>query len=153
MDRRPASPAQVVVSLDCENRFECGSWFTDEGAAPEKVISGVQRRVKDFAGMNRLQQVARKVIANNLPVEEIEGLHNMFKGLDADRSGNISAEELREAFKGQSSKMPVEEFEKIIKVAESLIEAFDDVTRPLIWITTAPSVIANSWRPLCRRPM
>lgn len=91
-------------------------WINEDGVAPNKVISGLQSRVREFAGMNRLQQVARKVIAANLPSDEIEGLSNMFKNMDADGNGNISAEELRNAFVGKSLKMPVEEFEKILKV-------------------------------------
>ena len=95
-------------------------WINVDGVAPNKVISGVQSRVREFAGMNRLQQIARKVIAENLPMDEIEGLSNMFKNMDVDNSGNISADELRNAYAGQSKKMPLEEFEKILKVGLSI---------------------------------
>ena len=98
-------------------------WINVDGVAPNKVISGVQSRVREFAGMNRLQQVARKVIADNLPVDEIEGLSNMFKNMDADNSGNISAEELRSVYAEQSSKLPIEEFEKILEVRHLLTKA------------------------------
>lgn len=90
-------------------------WIQKDGVAPNKVISGVQSRVREFAGMNRLQQVARKVIAEHLPMEEIEGLSNIFRNVDVDNSGNISADELRAALAGKSSKIPLEEFEKILK--------------------------------------
>jgi len=93
-------------------------WINEHGVAPNKVISGVQTRVREFAGMNRLQQVARKVIAENLPMDEIAGLSNMFNHLDADHNGNISADELRSAMAGKSKKMPIEEFDKILQAAD-----------------------------------
>lgn len=49
-------------------------WFTVEGAAPDKVINGLKERINNYAGMNRMQKIARKVIAESLPMEEIEGI-------------------------------------------------------------------------------
>lgn len=93
-------------------------WINESGVAPNKIISGVQSRMREFAGMNRLQQVARKVIADHLPAAEIEGLSNMFKNMDVDRSGNITADELRAAYSGTSGSIPLDEFNKIIEAAD-----------------------------------
>ena len=126
------------VSHSCHTFYR---WINEDGVAPNKVISGVQSRVREFAGMNRLQQVARKVIAENLPMDEIEGLSNMFKNMDVDNSGNISAEELRNAYAGQSRKMPLEEFEKILKVClfiQTDSVRLDDISRLPIWMAMVP---------------
>lgn len=40
-------------------------------------------------------KVTRKVIADRLPLDALEGLESMFKALDVDRDGTITLEEIR----------------------------------------------------------
>lgn len=44
----------------------------------------VLTRIRGFAAMNRLKKEALKVIAGNLPVDEIVGLKEMFHAMDKD---------------------------------------------------------------------
>lgn len=44
----------------------------------------VLRRIRGFAAMNKLKKEALKVIASNLPAEEITGLKEMFEAMDKD---------------------------------------------------------------------
>lgn len=44
----------------------------------------VLTRIRGFAAMNRLKKEALKVIATNLPPEEIVGLKEMFEAMDKD---------------------------------------------------------------------
>lgn len=44
----------------------------------------VLRRIRGFAAMNKLKKEALKVIAANLPAEEIVGLKEMFEAMDKD---------------------------------------------------------------------
>ena len=58
--------------------------------------NAVLDRIRGFAAMNKLKKEALKVIAENLPKEEIEGLKQMFISIDADRNGTITVDELRQ---------------------------------------------------------
>lgn len=53
-----------------------------------------------FANHNKLKRQAMKVIASAMPADEIAGLAQIFKSIDADDSGTITAEELSAALKG-----------------------------------------------------
>lgn len=48
------------------------------------VCVQVLTRIRGFAAMNRLKKEALKVIAANLPPEEIVGLREMFEAMDKD---------------------------------------------------------------------
>ena len=56
-----------------------------------------------FATHNKLKKEAMKVIAAGMPADEIAGLRSIFKAIDADESGTITADELREALKQKGS--------------------------------------------------
>ena len=56
-----------------------------------------------FATHNKLKKEAMKVIAAGMPADEIAGLRSIFKAIDADGSGTITADELREALKQKGS--------------------------------------------------
>ena len=69
----------------------------ENGVASDKPLdNAVLGRIKEFAAMNKLKKEALKVIAMNMPKEEIEGLKQMFHAMDTDRSGTITVDELRQ---------------------------------------------------------
>jgi len=47
--------------------------------------------------MNKLKKEAMKIIASNMPADEIAGLKVIFESIDEDKSGTITAAELQEA--------------------------------------------------------
>eukprot|EP00803_Ostreobium_quekettii_P003177 evm.model.scf_1105.4 EVM.evm.TU.scf_1105.4 scf_1105:28267-31780(+) len=95
------------------------SWMREQGAAPTKPISSVViDRVRSFAGMNRLQQVARKIVAQNLELPEIVGLKNLFESLDVDENGMISADELTEEVRKGNVNVSERELEAILRSAD-----------------------------------
>ena len=57
----------------------------------------------NFANTNKLKRQAMKVIASAMPADEIAGLREIFKAIDADSSGSITADELRTALKQKGS--------------------------------------------------
>ncbi|CAN1854099.1 Calcium-dependent protein kinase 1 [Linum perenne] len=74
----------------------CHPWVQEEGVAPDKPLdSAVLSRLKQFSAMNKLKKMALLVIAESLSEEEIAGLKEMFKMIDADGSGQITFEELK----------------------------------------------------------
>ncbi|URE41127.1 hypothetical protein MUK42_03128 [Musa troglodytarum] len=71
-------------------------WVCVDGVAPDKPLdSAVLTRLKQFSAMNKLKKMAIRVIAESLSEEEIAGLKEMFKMIDADNSGQITYEELK----------------------------------------------------------
>ncbi|XP_043815376.1 calcium-dependent protein kinase 20 isoform X2 [Manihot esculenta] len=71
-------------------------WVQVDGVAPDKPLdSAVLSRLKQFSAMNKLKRIAIRVIAESLSEEEIAGLKEMFKMIDADNSGHITLEELK----------------------------------------------------------
>lgn len=57
--------------------------------------SVVLSRMRNFANMNKLKKAALLFIAKNMDSKEISGLQQLFKSIDTDGNGTITAEELR----------------------------------------------------------
>ncbi|CAH8345097.1 unnamed protein product [Eruca vesicaria subsp. sativa] len=65
-------------------------WICENGVAPDRALDpAVLSRLKQFSAMNKLKQMALRVIAESLSEEEIAGLKEMFKAMDTDNSGAI----------------------------------------------------------------
>lgn len=71
-------------------------------------------RIKGFAAMNKLKKEALKVIAENMPKEEIEGLKQMFISIDTDKSGTITVDELRQGLKEKGELLPDTDLQKLM---------------------------------------
>nr|GEW89290.1 calcium-dependent protein kinase 29 [Tanacetum cinerariifolium] len=65
-------------------------------ASQQPMDSAILTRMKQFKTMNKLKNVALKVIAKNLEsTEEIKGLEQIFNNMDTDESGSITYKELK----------------------------------------------------------
>eukprot|EP00850_Spirogloea_muscicola_P022730 SM000309S11865 [mRNA] locus=s309:195:4180:+ [translate_table: standard] len=90
-----------------------------EGIAPDKPLdNAVLSRMKQFSAMNKLKKLALKVIATNMSEEEIVGLKEMFKAMDADGSGSITYEELRAGLQQHGSNLPESEIKALMNAAD-----------------------------------
>lgn len=56
-----------------------------------------------------------QVIASNLSEEEIMGLKEMFKSMDADNSGSITFEELKTGLQKLGSNMPEDQIRELME--------------------------------------
>ena len=73
----------------------------DLGIASDKPLNNaVMERLKGFTAMNKLKKEALKVMAVNLPKEEIQGMKKMFQTIDKDGSGTITIDEFKAMLKG-----------------------------------------------------
>ena len=73
-------------------------WLQQQGAAPDTPMDNVViSRMRRFAAMNKLKKAALLVIARSMNQEQIQGLKELFQSIDADNSGTITVEELRDA--------------------------------------------------------
>ncbi|PKA64265.1 Calcium-dependent protein kinase 8 [Apostasia shenzhenica] len=71
-------------------------WLLNANAVPDVPLGeAVRARLKQFSVMNKFKKKALLVVTEHLPVEEIEGIKQMFHMMDTDRKGKLSLEELR----------------------------------------------------------
>lgn len=72
----------------------------------------------NFANHNKLKRQAMKVIAAAMPADEIAGLAEIFKSIDADGSGTITAEELRDALNKKGSLLKAEDLQGLLALID-----------------------------------
>eukprot|EP00775_Hariotina_reticulata_P005659 gene5659-5898_t len=94
-------------------------WIRENGVAGDNLIEPeVLKRIRGFAAMNKLKKEALKVIAGNLPVDEIVGLKEMFMAMDKDNSGTITVDEMRDGLRSKGTKIPEVELQRIMENAD-----------------------------------
>ncbi|PHT37164.1 Calcium-dependent protein kinase 1 [Capsicum baccatum] len=97
----------------------CHPWVRVGGVAPDKPLdSAVLSRLNQFSAMNKLKKIAIRVIAENLSGEEIAGLKQMFKMIDADNSGHITLEELKKGLEKVGSHLKDSEINSLMQAAD-----------------------------------
>ncbi|TVU15236.1 hypothetical protein EJB05_38745, partial [Eragrostis curvula] len=93
-------------------------WLKGRGAPNRPIDSALLPRMKQFKAMNKLKQLALKVIAENLSPEELKGLKQMFNNMDTDKSGTITVEELKEGLRKLGSEISEAEVEKLVEAVD-----------------------------------
>ncbi|KAL0914393.1 hypothetical protein M5K25_014737 [Dendrobium thyrsiflorum] len=97
----------------------CHPWVQVDGVAPDKPLdTAVLSRLKQFSAMNKLKKMALRVIAESLCEEEIAGLKQMFKMIDADNSGQITLEELKAGLERAGAKLKDSEIVALMEAAD-----------------------------------
>ncbi|CAL5433322.1 unnamed protein product [Camellia sinensis] len=96
------------TEINCINNihylFRDHPWIREHGDASDKPIDVADlTRMKQFRAMNKLKKEARA--KENLSEEEIVGLKEIFKSMDADNSGTITFEELKAGLSKMGSKL------------------------------------------------
>ncbi|CAI0410606.1 unnamed protein product [Linum tenue] len=97
----------------------CHPWVQEDGVAPDKPLdSAVLSRLKQFSAMNKLKKMALIIIAESLSEEEIAGLKEMFKMIDADGSGQITFDELKAGLKRVGANLKESEIYDLMQAAD-----------------------------------
>nr|CAD1828104.1 unnamed protein product [Ananas comosus var. bracteatus] len=97
----------------------CHPWVRVDGVAPDKPLdSAVLTRLKQFSAMNKLKKMALRVIAESMSEEEIAGLKEMFKMIDADNSGQITFEELKVGLEKVGANLKESEIAALMEAAD-----------------------------------
>ncbi|KAK7262571.1 hypothetical protein RJT34_30145 [Clitoria ternatea] len=79
----------------------------------------VRMRIKQFALMNRFKKKVLRVVAYNLPVEQVEGLKKMFNTMDKDKNGNLSFEELKDGLSMFGHVLPDPDVQMLLDAADA----------------------------------
>jgi len=83
-------------------------WLRSQGVAADKPLdSVVLHRMRKLSATNKLKKAALVVMAKSLSPDEINGLQQLFRNIDADNSGTITIDELRTALTSCNGKMSV----------------------------------------------
>lgn len=97
----------------------CHPWICENGVAPDRALDpAVLSRLKHFSAMNKLKQMALRVIAESLSEEEIAGLKEMFLSMDTDNSGAITFEELKAGLARYGSNLKDTEIRDLMEAAD-----------------------------------
>ncbi|XP_049401015.1 calcium-dependent protein kinase 20-like isoform X2 [Solanum stenotomum] len=97
----------------------CHPWVRVGGVAPDKPLDcAVLSRLNQFSAMNKLKKIAIRVIAESLSGEEIAGLKEMFKMIDADNSGHITLEELKTGLERVGANLNDSEIVSLMQAAD-----------------------------------
>ncbi|PHU05740.1 hypothetical protein BC332_26562 [Capsicum chinense] len=97
----------------------CHPWVRVGGVAPDKPLDcAVLSRLNQFSAMNKLKKMAVRVIAESLSGEEIAGLKEMFKMIDADNSGQITLEELKTGLERVGANVEDSEIVSLMQAAD-----------------------------------
>ncbi|KAJ9518557.1 hypothetical protein QJQ45_018540 [Haematococcus lacustris] len=97
-------------------------WMRENGVASDQAIEvEVLSRIKKFSGMNKLKKEALKIIAVNLPVDEISGMREMFLEIDKDRSGAITVDEFANALRSKGQIMAESDIARIMQACTDCI--------------------------------
>jgi calcium-dependent protein kinase len=91
---------------------------TESDATDKPFDSAVLQRLRGFAAMNRLKRVALLVVGQSLSPEELRGLKELFRSIDRDNSGSITAQELKEALAAWEHRIPEAELAQLVSVAD-----------------------------------
>ncbi|KAK8498083.1 hypothetical protein V6N13_121417 [Hibiscus sabdariffa] len=70
-----------------------------ENARNVNLGEHVRTRIKHFSLMNKFKKEVLRVVAENLPNEQVDSIIEMFNMMDTDENGNLSFEELRDGLR------------------------------------------------------
>ncbi|XP_044466980.1 calcium-dependent protein kinase 24-like [Mangifera indica] len=72
-------------------------WIQNENHAPNISLGeNVAARIKNFSLMNKFKKKVLRVVADNLPNEQLAALKKMFDMMDTDNTGDLSFDELKD---------------------------------------------------------
>ncbi|KAI3970626.1 hypothetical protein MKX01_024273 [Papaver californicum] len=95
------------------------SWLQNAKKASNVPLGDIVRtRLRQFSVMNRLKKKAMRVIAEQLSIEEVEVIRDMFKLMDTDNSGKITYEELKSGLQKVGSQLAEPEMKMLMEVAD-----------------------------------
>lgn len=94
-------------------------WLKEQQSlSNEPLDSVVVSRIQKFAANSRFKKAAIGVMANCLSPAELVGLEHLFNSIDEDRSGTISAQEMKRALQTMGNKIPDVQLAELMKVAD-----------------------------------
>ncbi|XP_077227964.1 calcium-dependent protein kinase 20-like [Tasmannia lanceolata] len=94
-------------------------WLQNANNAPNIPLGEtVRARLKQFSAMNKFKKKALRVLAEHLPVEEVDGFKDMFHKMDTNKNGNLTFEELKEGLHIIGQPVPDPDVQMLMEAAD-----------------------------------
>ncbi|XP_059632880.1 calcium-dependent protein kinase 24 [Cornus florida] len=94
-------------------------WIQNADEAPTVPLGDIVRtRIKQFSLMNKFKKKVLRVVADNLPDEQIAGIKKIFNMMDTDKNGKLTIEELRDGLKMIGQPVPDTDVEMLMEAAD-----------------------------------
>ncbi|XP_010542759.1 PREDICTED: calcium-dependent protein kinase 24-like [Tarenaya hassleriana] len=95
-------------------------WIRNAQKAPNVNLGdNVRTKIQQFMLMNKFKKKVLRIVADNLPNEEIEGIVKMFQMMDTDKNGNLTFEELRDGLRKVGEGVPDSDVKMLMDAADT----------------------------------
>ncbi|KAK6930590.1 EF-hand domain [Dillenia turbinata] len=94
-------------------------WLKNANHVPDVPLGeNVRTRINQFSLMNKFKKKVLRVVADNLPNEQIAGIIELFHTMDKDKNGNLTFEELKDGFHMIGQPVPDPEVQMLMDAAD-----------------------------------
>ncbi|OAP09301.1 CPK24 [Arabidopsis thaliana] len=95
-------------------------WIRNAERAPNVNLGdNVRTKIQQFLLMNRFKKKVLRIVADNLPNEEIAAIVQMFQTMDTDKNGHLTFEELRDGLKKIGQVVPDGDVKMLMDAADT----------------------------------
>ncbi|KAL1190709.1 Calcium-dependent protein kinase 24 [Cardamine amara subsp. amara] len=95
-------------------------WIQNAERAPNVNLGdNVRTKIQQFLLMNRFKKKVLRIVADNLPNEEIAAIVQMFQTMDTDKNGHLTFEELRDGLKKIGQVVPDGDVKMLMDAADT----------------------------------
>ncbi|OIW08669.1 hypothetical protein TanjilG_03345 [Lupinus angustifolius] len=95
------------------------SWIQNKDHARNISLGDqVRMRIKTFSLMNRFKKKVLRVVADNLPDEQIQYIRKMFDMMDKDKNGHLTFEELKDGLAMLGHTLPDPDVQMLMEAAD-----------------------------------
>ncbi|CAN6807286.1 unnamed protein product [Brassica oleracea] len=95
-------------------------WIQNAERAPNVNLGdNVRTNIQQFVLMNRFKKKVLRIVADNLPNEEIAAIVQMFETMDTDKNGHLTFEELRDGLKNLGQVCPDGDVKMLMDAADT----------------------------------
>ncbi|CAN1833541.1 Calcium-dependent protein kinase 24 [Linum perenne] len=94
-------------------------WIQNANEAPNVSLGeNVRTRIKQFSIMNKFKKRVLRVVAENLPDEQVNHIRQLFQTMDTDKNGDVSFEELKDGLLNNGHTLPDLEIKMLMDAAD-----------------------------------
>ncbi|CAL9115883.1 unnamed protein product [Musa acuminata subsp. burmannicoides] len=94
-------------------------WLQHANKAPNVSLGEtVRTRLQQFSVMNRFKKKALRVVAEQLPIEEVANIKKIFYMMDKDKNGTLTLEELKEGLHIIGNPVPEPDVKMLLEAAD-----------------------------------
>ncbi|CAL0304194.1 unnamed protein product [Lupinus luteus] len=95
------------------------SWIQNKDHARNVSLGDqVKMRIKTFSLMNRFKKKVLRVVADNLPDEQVQYIRKMFDMMDKDKNGHLTFEELKDGLAMLGHTLPDPDVQMLMEAAD-----------------------------------